>query len=260
MTDTLTSRYWTACAIARSAGRLALQYFQNLDSLTVESKGIQNPVSVADRGVEHLIISRLHHCFPDDQFLAEESGGEQCDDRVWIIDPIDGTANFVRGIPYFCVSIAYLVNQEVKIGIIYDPNTDELFSALHRRGATRNDKPIKVTRCQTLSSAMIGFDLGLRTSIEVGLKATQHLLMQQTITRHLGSAALALAQVADGRLDGYWNLHLHPWDVLAGQLLVQEAGGWTNDFLAHNGIVKGNATLACSPALQQELQEATGIL
>lgn len=259
MTDILTTRYWTACAVARSAGQLARHHFQNLESLTVESKGVQNPVSIADREVEHLIISQLSRCFPSDQFLAEESGGERYDDQVWVIDPIDGTANFVRGIPYFCVSIAYLVNHEVKIGVIYDPNTDQLFAAQRGQGATCNGQPMQVTRCQLLSEAIIGFDLGLRTPFESGLKAMQHLMSKQSITRHLGSAALALAHVADGRLDGYWNLHLNPWDVLAGQLLVQEAGGWTNDFLAQDGLSKGNASLACTSALQEGLQVATGI-
>ena len=257
MSDTLTARYWTACAVARSAGQLAYQYFQNLDSLTVESKGIQNPVTIADRNVENLIISRLTHCFPTDYFLAEESGGERCDDQVWVIDPIDGTANFVRGLPYFCVSIAYVVNQEIKIGIIYDPSRDELFAAFQGKGATRNDQPMKVTHCQELASAIIALDIGLRTSIESGFKAVQNLMAQQSVTRHLGSAALALAHVADGRLDGYWNPHLNPWDVLAGQLLVQEAGGWSTDFLAQDGINKGNYILACTPALQQALQNAT---
>ncbi|WP_110987255.1 inositol monophosphatase family protein [Acaryochloris thomasi] len=259
MSDTLTARYWTACAVARSAGQLAYRYFQNLESITVESKGIQNPVTVADREVENLIISRLSHCFPTDQFLAEESGGERCDDQVWVIDPIDGTSNFVRGIPYFCVSIAYVVNQEIKIGVIYDPSRDELFAAFYGKGATRNDQPMEVTHCQELSSAMIGLDIGLRTSMELGLKAVQQLVLQQSVIRHLGSAALALAHVADGRLDSYWNPHLNPWDVLAGQLLVQEAGGWTSDFLAQDGINKGNSILACAPALRPALQQATEI-
>lgn len=257
MSDTLTARYWTACAVARSAGQLAYRYFQDLDSLTVESKGIQNPVTIADRNVENLIISRLTHCFPSDQFLAEEGGGERCDDQIWVIDPIDGTANFVRGIPYFCVSIAYVVNQEIKIGVIYDPNHDQLFAAVAGKGATCNDQPMQVTRCQDLSRAIIALDIGLLTSVESGFKAVQYLMTQQSMTRHLGSAALALAHVADGRLDGYWNSHLNPWDVLAGQLLVQEAGGWSSDFLAEDGIKKGNSILACTPALQEALQTAT---
>jgi myo-inositol-1(or 4)-monophosphatase len=258
MSDTLIVRYWTACAVARSAGQLAYRYFQDLESLTVESKGVQNPVTIADRDVENLIISHLSHCFPTDRFLGEESGGERCDDQVWVIDPIDGTANFVRGIPYFCVSMAYVVNQEIKIGIIYDPSRDDLFAAFQGKGATCNDQPMQVTCCQELSSAMIGFDIGPRTSMESGFKVVQQLMSQQSVTRHLGSAALALAHVADGRLDGYWNPYLNPWDVLAGQLLVQEAGGWITDFLAQDGIYKGNFTLACTPALQQVLQEVTG--
>jgi myo-inositol-1(or 4)-monophosphatase len=254
----LTQRYLAACAVARDAGKLALRYFEDVSQLTVEVKEEQDVKSTADREVEEFILTRLANSFPEDGFLAEERGGV-VGSKLWVIDPIDGTANFVRRIPFFCISIAYLVEGEVEIGVIYDPITDELFAARRDCGATCNGKAMQVHDCQDIAKAIVACDLGYGTSVERSVSITRQLLEVQCHPRCQGAGALALAQVADGRCHGYWNLHHYPWDALAGWLLVREAGGWVSDFLAGEGLSQGNSILVCTPGIKDFLIAATGI-
>ncbi len=254
----LVQRYLAACAVARDAGKLALRYFEDISQLTVEFKEQQDVTSTADREVEEFIVANLAKSFPDDGFLAEERGGD-AGSKLWVIDPIDGTANFIRGIPFFCVSIAYLLEGEVEIGVIYNPIADELFAARRGFGATCNGKAIQVSDCQDIAKAIVGCDLGYGTSVEDSIAITKQLLEVQCHPRCFGAGALAIAHVADGRFDGYWNLHHYPWDALAGWLLVREAGGWVSDFLAGEGLSKGNSILVCTPGIKDFLIAATGI-
>ncbi|MBE9125278.1 MULTISPECIES: inositol monophosphatase family protein [unclassified Coleofasciculus] len=254
----LAQRYLAACAIARCAGKLALRYFADLSQLTIEVKGIQDVTSKADHDVEELIISNLAQSFPEDGFLAEERGGV-AGSQFWVIDPIDGTSNFVRGIPFFCIAIAYVLERQIEIGIVYDPVADELFAARRGCGATCNGKPIQVSKCSELAKATVTFDFHSKTPIDRCLTITRTLLEAHCNTRSLGAGALAIAQVADGHFDGYWNLHHYPWDALAGLLLVQEAGGWTSDFLVGKGLTEGNPVLVCTPGIRDTLIAATGI-
>jgi len=260
MTENIEYRYLAACAIARDAGKLALSYFQDVTKLTVEVKGVQDLASIADREVEELIVTRLAQSFPSDGFLAEERGGAVSPDSAfWVIDPIDGTSNFIRGIPFFCVAIAYMLAGEIEIGIIYDPVADELFAARRGLGATRNGKKIQVTDCNNITKAMVTFDFNYRTTIERFLASTQQLLSAQCDTRRLGSGALAIAHVADGRSDAYWNFHHYPWDAIAGMAIAREAGGWTSNFLAGEGLTKGNEVLVCTAGIKDVMIAATGI-
>jgi len=254
----LAQRYLAACAVARKAGKLALRYFEDVSQLKVEIKEQQDVKSTGDREVEEFIVTNLAKSFPDDDFLAEERGGV-VGSKLWVIDPIDGTANFVRSIPFFCISIAYLIKGEVEIGVIYDPIADELFAARRGFGATCNGKAIRVSDCQDIAKAIVGCDLGYGTSVEDSIRITKRLLEVQCHPRCFGAGALALAQVADGRYDGYWNLHHYPWDALAGWLLVREAGGWVSNFLAGEGLSQGNSILVCTPAIKDFLIAGTGI-
>lgn len=254
----LQERYLAACTVARDAGKLALGYFEDVSKLTVEVKEQQDVKSTADREVEEFIVTNLAKSFPEDGFLAEERGGS-AGSKLWVIDPIDGTANFVRRIPFFCVSIAYLLEGEVEIGVIYDPVAEELFAARRGFGATCNGKAIRVSDCQDIAKAIVGCDLGYGTSVERSITITQQLLEVQCHPRCFGAGALAIAQVADGRFHGYWNLHHYPWDALAGWVLVREAGGWVSDFLGGEGMTKGNPILVCTPGIKDALVAATGM-
>jgi len=250
-------RFHAARAAVLAGGRLARRYFDNLDTLQVDKKGPQDHASAADREVEQLIVDLLGRAFPSDGFFGEEGGGKARDD-LWVIDPIDGTTNFVHGLPAYCVSLAYLRGGHVQLGLIYDPPADELFSARRGRGATCNDATIRVSGCTQISDALVGVGFSYRRPVRSFVEATERLLDAHCEFRRSGSGALGMAHVACGRLDGYWEQHINSWDVLAGLLLVQEAGGWTNDFLSGNALLEGNPILACTPALREPLSRLTG--
>ena len=250
-------RYLAARDVTREAGALARRYYDARAELSIESKGVQDIVTVADREVEDFIVGRLADSFPGDAFLGEERG-RTAGRQLWVIDPIDGTSNFVRGIPFWCVSVAFAVDREIEIGIIFDPVADELFAARRGHGATRNGDPIRVSGCKDLAAATVAVGFSYRLPVADHIAVLHRLLDAHCEYRRLGSAALALAQVADGRFDGFWESHLNPWDALAGLLLVREAGGWTNDFLAADGLLAGNEALGCTPDILDDLRAKTG--
>jgi myo-inositol-1(or 4)-monophosphatase len=250
--DDLDLRFRAGCAAVLAGGRLARRHFDNRDRLEVEAKGPQDHASAADREVEQLIVDLLGKAFPADGFFGEEGGGEARDD-LWVIDPIDGTTNFVHGLATYCVSLAYLRGGAVQLAMIYDPPADELFAARRGRGATCNGTPIRVSGCALLSEALIGVGFSYRRPVRPFVEAAERLLDAHCEFRRAGSGALGMAHVAAGRLDGYWEQHINSWDVLAGLLLVQEAGGWTSEFLSGNALLEGNAILACTPGLKEPL-------
>lgn len=254
----LDRRFDVAAEVARSAGARALGYFARRAELAVEHKGVQDHVSVADREVERHILETLRAAFPDDAILAEESGG-QTGDAVWAIDPIDGTTNFLRGVPCWCVSIAFVVEGAVELGVIYEPVHDRLFRARRGRGAEADGRALSVSACTSLDRALVGFGHSQRSSDEVLEASIHQLLAADAELRRLGSAAMMLAYVAQGTLDAFFEAHLSPWDALAGLLLVSEAGGHSNDFLAGDALRRGNAVLACAPGLRDALVAITGI-
>jgi myo-inositol-1(or 4)-monophosphatase len=252
-------RLSVACAVAREAGALARRRFNGRPGATgINLKGHQDYLSAVDAEVEGLVRGRLLESFPDDSFFGEEGGGS-FDNNVWVVDPIDGTANFVRGISQFCISIAYVRDGQTQIGIIYDPMHDELFAAERGRGATLNGEPLRVSGLGDMQSATIEAGWSTRLPLSQYVDLVGRILADGAGVRRGGSGALALAYVAAGRIDGYCELHMNSWDALAGLLLVQEAGGWTNDFLANDGLTRGNPILGCTPAIKDILRRAMGL-
>ena len=243
-------RFQAAKDIAHEAGRAALAYFRNPDALEVISKGRQDFVSQADFAVETLIRERLRGLFPEDGFLGEE-GGAVIDNEdsggIWVVDPIDGTTNFINRVPVWCVSIAYVRQDRIELGVIYDPNADELFAARRSHGAFCGQTRISTSTADSLTQGTVGVGYSSRTSGKTAADSIRRLLDAGGIYQRNGSGALMLAYVGAGRLLGYLEAHINSWDCLAGILLVQEAGGWTNDFLANDGLLRGNPVIAAAP-------------
>lgn len=254
----LQKRFEAAKVIAREAGVLVRRLLAGRVAGTFKLKGDQDYFTEADGEVERLIAKRLSELFPGDQFLGEEEGGAY-GERTWVVDPIDGTANFARGIPHYSVSICYVEEGRPAVGVVYNPAIDELFAAQKGGGAFLNDRPIRVSATDRLQAATV--ELGWSTRRPM----TDYVSMVGRVTAtgagflRCGSGALGMAYVAAGRIDGYAELHINAWDTLAGIVLVEEAGGWTNDFLANDGLRKGNPILGCTPALRSALIAATGI-
>jgi myo-inositol-1(or 4)-monophosphatase len=240
-----------AIETARDAGRLVLQKFDR--GIAVTKKGDIDLVTEADLASEALIVERIKSYYPKHAILAEESGEAVVDgdsEWKWIIDPLDGTTNFVHGYPCFCVTIALEHNGEVVIGVTYDPTRDELFSAERGRGASLNNKPIRVSLCDELSEALIvtGFPYDFKRREDFARHLTQFLLQSRGVRRD-GSAAIDMAYVACGRFDGFWEEGLNAWDMAAGVLLIEEAGGQVTNYdgskfdiyappiLASNGLI-----------------------
>lgn len=249
------ARFWAAQGVVREAGRLAADHYQRRDELDIERKGPQDLVSEADRACEDMIVSTLAGLFPEDGFLGEERGVRNAGAKAtWIIDPIDGTANFLRGIPLWCVSLGLLAGNQFVIGVLYNPVTEELYAAHLGGGATLNGKRIAVSTVTSLAEARIGIGYSHRQSTAAHAGAVQSLLDAQCEYSRLGSGALGLAFTADGRLDGFWEAHINSWDVAAGLCIVKEAGGQVSDFLGGGGLDKGNEVLVSNPHLYAPLR------
>jgi myo-inositol-1(or 4)-monophosphatase len=262
MTDRdLDLRLLTARAVVREAGKLAYNYFTRRAQLEVEHKGMQDLVSVADRAVEDLIRARLRGAFPDDDLLGEEGGGAEPrpGGGLWVIDPIDGTANFLRGMPYWSVALAYVIDDRVEIGVTYDPVHDELFAARRGRGAQRNHAAIRVSGCDDPQRGIIGSTFTFKMGIERYSAILEGILRAGSDHRRMGSTALMMCHVADGRLDGCVTGYCNSWDVIGGLLLVQEAGGVASDFIAEHGLLKAGGALGCTTTLHATLQRAIGL-
>jgi myo-inositol-1(or 4)-monophosphatase len=257
MTDRdLDLRLLTARAVAREAGKLAYDYFSRRTQLEIEHKGIQDLVSVADRAVEDLMRQRLGGAYPEDDLLGEERGGAEPRPGVglWVIDPIDGTANFLRGMPYWSLTLAYVKAGRVEIGVTYDPVHDELFWARRGGGAHRDHAPIRVSGATDPQRAIIGSTFTFKMGIERYLGILEEILRVGADHRRMGSTALMMCHVADGRLDGCATGYCNSWDVIGGLLLVEEAGGVASDFIAENGLMAAGSALAGTPGLQATLE------
>lgn len=244
--------------IVREAGKLALKYYRSVNDLTIESKGLQDRVTEADRNVEQLIRDALLERFPQDGFLGEESGATASiddDEFVWVVDPIDGTDCFVHGIPVWCLSVALVRGNNIEAGLIYNPNSDELFRAVRGQGATCNGSPIRVSDADSITAGMVGVGFSHRINPEITLGALGALCAAGGIFHRNGSAALTLAYVASGRYLGFFEGHINSWDVLAGLALVYEAGGWSNPFLSNGSLRHGNFVVTGAPGIETELRE-----
>jgi len=260
----LSARYIAALDIARSAGALARRFFAQRETLVIEHKGVQDFVSRADRAVEELIRARLAAAFPIDAFFGEETAASFAGevDHVWVVDPIDGTHNFLRGVRYYCVSIAYVENGEREIGVVYDPEHDELFHTRRGHGAwverTGGDLRLQASACKDLADALVCVGHHDRKP-DPRVLALRHALMDEGVaTRNMGAGALQLAHVAAGRFDGFIELSLNAWDAMAGLLLVEEAGGYAAPFPGPDGISKPAPVLGCAKGLGEGLEKIVG--
>lgn len=219
--------------LALEAGAI-LRDYQGRE-FSVSKKGRSDLVTEADLAVEELVISRILESFPGHSVLAEETGLRQIQEGTprfqWIVDPLDGTTNFAHGYPFFCVSIALEVDGRLALGVVYDPMAEDLFSALKGDGARLNGEPIHVTSEVALSESLLctGF-ANHRQQVIRNLQLFQAFILSARAVRRTGSAALDLCYVAAGRLDGFWELSLHPWDMAAGALILEEAGGRVSRF------------------------------
>ena len=217
---------------ARQAGTVILRHMGKLESLSVVEKGRQDYASEVDAAAEKEIIRELRKAHPDVAILAEESGAMGKGRHTFVIDPLDGTSNYLRGLPHFCVSIALVENGEPIAGVVFDPLRNELFTASKGGGALLNDKKIRVADRKDLNGALLvtGFPPRERARLGPQLEALRQLLDTAEDVRRTGSAALDLAYVACGRADAYFEAGVKPWDIAAGALLVREAGGRVVDF------------------------------
>lgn len=254
MTDEdLSARLKAAQTIIREAGALALRYFGKRETLKIEHKGLQDVVSIADRETEALIRDRIQQYFPSDAILGEERGGDEAS-RLWVVDPIDGTANFLRGIPFWCVAIAFVVEGRTELALTFDPIHDDLFVARRGHGAQRNGVPIRIVT-RPLALACVGFSHNFKTPAAPYLEAMRRLLAAGVDHRRLGSAALTFAQVAAGALDAAIAFRTNAWDVLGGLLLVEEAGGRANPFLDGRPLRERRTVLAGTAQLVEILAD-----
>lgn len=237
-----------AVKAARRAGSLINRATQDLDLITVERKGISDYVSEVDRMAEKAIVETLLEAYPEHAILAEEGGAQGQSDYLWIIDPLDGTTNFLHGFPQFAVSIGLQLKGVLNLAVIYDPTRNELFTATRGNGAHLNDRRLRVSKQTRLQDSLIGTGFPYRdfTYLDDYLKMFRELLPKTAGLRRPGCASLDLAYVAAGRYDGFWEAGLKPWDIAAGVLLIQEAGGLVTDFdggenyMATGNVVGGN--------------------
>ena len=251
----------TAVKAARKAGSIITRASSEIDRLTVRRKQHNDFVSEVDHAAEEAIIRTLRDAYPSHAFLGEESGASSpaADaEHLWIIDPLDGTTNFLHGFPQYCVSIALKHKGVLQQAVVYDPNRNELFTATRGAGAFLNDRRIRVSGTGKFEDALIGTGFPFREFAHFD----DYLRMFAAVTRRVagvrrpGAAALDLAWVAAGRLDGFWEMGLSPWDMAGGALLVREAGGMVSDFEAGEGFLESGRIVAANPKVFSTLLEA----
>ncbi len=244
------SRHTAACRIASQVGEMALDYFRQWDLLTIDVKGHQDFVSEADRNVELAVRAALAQAFPDDGIVGEE--GAPTPGRsgyTWVIDPIDGTTNFINGIPQWCVILACVYQGQTVIGVVHDPVHGELHHATLGGGAFCNDKPIRCSAKTSLREGSLGVGFSGRTRAG-GIKALVNLATDAgTVFWRNGSGGLSLAYVATGRILGYVEEHMNAWDFLAGHLIVSEAGGRVEPVDADEAIANGGRVVVAGEAV-----------
>lgn len=250
-----------ALRAARKAGELVERALERVDLLTIEEKGRNDFVTDVDRKAEQEVIYHLKKAYPDHGFKCEESGmqGNPESDYQWIIDPLDGTTNFLHGIPHFAVSIACMHRGQLLHAVIIDPVKREEFTASRGKGATLNDRRIRVSERGGLDGALIGTGIPFNgfalENIDPYLACMRDVASLTAGIRRPGSAALDLAYVAAGRFDGFWEMNLKPWDIAAGILLIKEAGGMISDFQGGNDAMnKGNIVCATPKVFKPLLQ------
>ena len=243
-----------AVEAAREAGSFLKERFGTIDRYDLKTSH-HDLVTEADRTAERIILERIGKAYPDHGILSEESPPRRTDAPYrWVIDPLDGTTNYAHGIPFFGVSIALEERGEVLVGVVYDPLRDELYAAIRGEGAERNGKPLAVSRIADLKGSLLATGFPLRPRLkERNLQILRAFLPRAQSVRRFGSAALCLAYVACGKLEAYWDLSLHRWDMAAGYLLVQEAGGACTDLQGGEVGPEGRELLASNGYIHEQL-------
>lgn len=248
-----------AVRAARAAGNQILRYVDRVDAVRVSVKQRNDFVSEVDQLAEQEIIRVLRKAYPGHAILGEESGAQTgSDDYTWIIDPLDGTTNFLHGFPQFAVSVAVQHRGQIEQGVIYDPLRNELFTATRGSGAQLNDRRLRITRKEGLEGALLGTGFPFRDAryLDAYLAMFRELLPPTAGIRRAGSAALDLAYVAAARLDGFWEIGLKPWDMAAGVLMIQEAGGTVSDFAGGKAYLDSGNVTAGAPKVHAQILKA----
>ncbi len=257
-TEALSETLEKATAIAQEAGLLVANAFPNTALDGVGYKGDVNPVTETDRAAEALIVLRIQESFPNHRVLAEEGGGDpwhEAGPPIWVIDPLDGTNNFAHGFPHVAVSLALLQDGVPLVGVVHDPLRGETFAAALGEGAMLDGKPIRVASVAALADALVatGFPYDRRTAADNNAQRVDHFVRRSQGVRRAGSAALDLAYVACGRLGGFWEIGLRPWDVAAAVLLIREAGGSVTDFRGGEDCLSGESVVASNGRIHEEM-------
>lgn len=249
-----------AIRAARQAGNVIAHNIDRFDAFTVSEKATNDFVTEIDRVAERRIIDTIRRSHPGHAFLAEESGAQGRSDFEWIIDPLDGTTNFVHGLPHVAVSIAVRHRGRIEHGVVFDPLRQELFTASRGSGAQLDDRRIRVTSRNSLKGALLGTGFAFREldRIETYLQSLSALITGSAQIRRSGSAALDLAYVAAGRLDGFWETDLAPWDLAAGTLLVQEAGGIVAEPSGGSDYMTSGNVAAANPRVLRAMLRTIG--
>ncbi len=248
-----------AVRAARKAGDIIARFSNTVDTLTISNKAENDFVSEVDHLAEQAIIQIILKAYPDHGILAEESGGHNADSEYqWIIDPLDGTTNFLHGFPQYAVSIGLRLKNRMEVAVVYDPIKQEMFTASRGRGAHLNDKRIRVTNRSSLKGALLGTGIPFRNldNLDTYLAMLRALLPDTAGIRRAGSAALDLAYVAAGRMDGFWEYGLNPWDMAAGILLVEEAGGIISDFQGGFDYFESGNIVTANPKILKAMLQA----
>ncbi|SMN15070.1 Inositol-1-monophosphatase [uncultured Candidatus Thioglobus sp.] len=246
-----------AVKAARKAGDIILRYHNQIDLLTIENKAANDFVSEVDKAAEDAIIDELKYAFPDHSILGEENGEIVGKDKrfVWILDPLDGTTNYLHGFPQYAVSIALYENSEPTHAVVYDPFKEELFTASKGEGAYLNEQRIRVTGAAGFKDTLIGtgFPFKAPQHLDAYLDMFRAIHPKVAGIRRAGSAALDLAYLAAGRLDGFWEIELNIWDIAAGVLLVKEAGGYVGDFSGRDKYLETGNIVAGTEKVFKEI-------
>lgn len=247
-----------AVRAARRAGDLVARQLKQLDAIEVVEKERNEFVTAVDHMAEQAIVELILDHFPDHAILAEEGGRQGQHDYEWIIDPLDGTTNFIHGFPVFSVSIAVAHQGQIEHGVVYDPLRQEVFSASRGGGAQLDGRRIRVSRCTHLRQSLIATGFPYRMAeqnIDSYLGMLRSVILETSGVRRPGSAALDLCYVAAGRVDGFWELGLKIWDIAAGALMIREAGGRISDFQGGDGYLKSGHVVAGNPRVYSALSK-----
>jgi len=249
-----------AVRAARAAGNIIIRQIDQAQDLSASEKSKNDFVTEVDKQAEAVIINTLLKAYPGHAILAEESGTRGKSDYIWIIDPLDGTTNFMHGFPHFAVSIALQHKGKLQQAVIYDPFRQELFTCSRGDGAYLNERRIRVSKRKNLDGALLGtgFPFGESANIDRFIETCRILMPLTAGIRRAGAATLDLAYIACGRLDGFWEFGLKPWDIAAGALLIEEAGGMVSDINGGNSFLESGNVLCAAPGVFEEMTALLG--